>query len=175
MASSSTNAQAARRFYSSDNLKLKRGKILGMDLKKFNLALSSGHADSPPHAPLSSWCVSHGYAGARKQDVAIMKAHPFFGRLDWEKLLRRELPSPLKQSVEVVSQARQQGRSARHPVNTVDRELAPSYLSRQSSALVRDWDCSARWRRCGGRALDRRGATTRHPAPQSDRGRGSSE
>ena len=47
---------------------------------------------------------------------------------------------PLKQSVEVVSQARQQGRSARHPVNTVDRELAPSYLSRQSSALVQDWD-----------------------------------
>ena len=68
-----------------------------------------------------------------------MKAHPFFGRLDWEKLYNKKLPSPLKQSVEVVSQARA-GRAPRHPLNTVDRELAPSYLSRQSSALVADWD-----------------------------------
>ena len=68
-----------------------------------------------------------------------MKAHPFFGRLEWERLLKRELPSPLKQSVDVVSQARA-GRPQRHQLNTVDRELAPSYLSRQSSALVQDWD-----------------------------------
>ena len=127
-------------FYSSDKHELKR-QILGMDPRRFNLAF-------PPDMPtacrmlLSQLLVREPRLrlGARKQDVAIMKAHPFFGRLDWEKLLRRELPSPLKQSVEVVSQARQQGRSARHPVNTVDRELAPSYLSRQSSALVQDWD-----------------------------------
>jgi hypothetical protein len=73
------------------------------------------------------------------QDVAIMKAHPFFGRLDWDKLLARQLPSPLKQSVEVIAQSRA-GRAPRQPLNTVDRELAPSYLSRQSSALVQDWD-----------------------------------
>ena len=68
-----------------------------------------------------------------------MKAHPFFGRLDWERLLARQLPSPLKQSVEVVAQARA-GRPPRHPLNTVDHEMAPSYLSQQSSALVQDWD-----------------------------------
>ena len=68
-----------------------------------------------------------------------MKAHPFFGRLDWDRLYHKRLPSPLKQSVEVVSQARA-GRAPRHPLNTVDRELAPSYLARQSSALVQDWD-----------------------------------
>ena len=50
-----------------------------------------------------------------------------------------QIPSPLKQSVEVIVQNRAQ-RTQRHPVNTVDRELAPSYLSRQSSALVQDWD-----------------------------------
>ena len=74
--------------------------------------------------------------------VCRSQAHPFFGRLDWEKLLTRQLPSPLKQSVEVVATARQAGgaRANRHQVNTVDRELAPSYLSRQSSALVADWD-----------------------------------
>ena len=77
--------------------------------------------------------------GARKQDVTIMKQHPFFGRLDWERLLNRQLPSPLKQSVEVVAQHRA-GRAQRHPMATADREFAPSYLSRQSSALVEDWD-----------------------------------
>ena len=128
-------------FYSSDKQELKR-QILGMDPRRFNLAF-------PPDMPtacrmlLSQLLVREARLrlGARKQDVAIMKAHPFFHRLDWEKLLARELPSPLRQSVEVVSQQRAgRGGSARHPLHTVDRELAPSYLSRQSSALVQDWD-----------------------------------
>jgi len=126
-------------FYSSDKVELKR-QILGMDPRRFNLSF-------PPDMPtacrmlLSQLLVREPRLrlGARRQDIAIMKAHPFFGRLDWDRLLARALPSPLKQSVEVVAQARA-GRPARHPLNTLDRELAPSYLSRQSSALVHDWD-----------------------------------
>ena len=111
-----------------------------MDPRRFNLAF-------PPDMPtacrmlLSQLLVRDPRLrlGSRKQDVVIMKAHPFFGRLDWEKLLKKELPSPLKQSVEVVAQARA-GRAMRHPIPTNDAEMAPSYLSRQSSALVADWD-----------------------------------
>ena len=126
-------------FYSSDKQELKR-QILGMDPRRFNLSF-------PPDMPtacrmlLSQLLVREPRLrlGARRQDIAIMRAHPFFGRLDWDKLLARQIPSPLKQSVEVIVQNRAQ-RTQRHPVNTVDRELAPSYLSRQSSALVQDWD-----------------------------------
>ena len=126
-------------FYSSDKQELKR-LILGMDPRRYNLSF-------PPDMPtacrmlLSQLLVREPRLrlGARKQDVAIMKAHPFFGRLDWEKLLARQLPSPLKHSVEAVSHQRAV-RPTRHPLNTLDRELAPSYLSRQSSALVQDWD-----------------------------------
>ena len=126
-------------FYSSDKQELKR-QILGMSPRHFHVAF-------PPDMPTACRMLLQQLIvrepklrlGARRQDVAIMKAHPFFGRLDWDRLLAKQLPSPLKQSVEVVVQSRLQ-KASRNPIPTVDGEFAPSYLSRQSSALVEDWD-----------------------------------
>jgi serine/threonine protein kinase len=126
-------------FYSSDKQELKR-QILGMNPRTY-------HISFPHDMPTSCRMLLQQLLvrepklrlGARKQDVAIMKAHPFFGRLDWDQLLARQLPSPLKQSVEVVVEARAH-RAQRHPLPTADHEMAPSYLSRQSSALIEDWD-----------------------------------
>lgn len=126
-------------FYSSDKQELKR-QILGMSPRHFHVAF-------PPDMPTACRMLLQQLIvrepklrlGARRQDVAIMKAHPFFGRLDWDRLLAKQLPSPLKQSVEAIAQSRLQ-KASRNPIPTVDGEFAPSYLSRQSSALVEDWD-----------------------------------
>lgn len=125
-------------FYSSDKQELKR-QILGMDPRRYNLSF-------PPDMPtacrmfLSQLLVRDPRLrlGARRSDVSIMKAHPFFGRLDWELLLRKEIPSPLVQSVELVAQARQ-AKQQRQALESADHEMVPSYLSQQS-CLVEDWD-----------------------------------
>ena len=126
-------------FYSSDKQELKR-QILGMSPRHFHVVFPS---DMPTACRmlLQQLIVREPKLrlGARRQDMAIMKAHPFFGRLDWERLLKRQLPSPLKQSVQVVAQSRN-GSSERHPLAIGDHELAPSHISRLSSALVEDWD-----------------------------------
>jgi len=132
-------------YYSNDKQELKR-QILGMDPRRFNLSF-------PPDTPTACRMILNQLLvrdpklrlGARRQDVAIMKAHPFFSRLDWEKLLAKEMPSPLLQSVEMVAHARQQ-KLQRQQLDQSDQELVPSYLSQQS-CLVEDWDYVANnWR-----------------------------
>lgn len=126
-------------FYSSDKQELKR-QILGMDPRRYNLCF-------PPEMPtacrmlLSQLLVRDPKQrlGSRRQDVPIMKSHPFFGRLNWDELLAKTLPSPLLPSVEMVAAARQ-AKAHRQHLDTVDREMVPSYLSQQSSALIDDWD-----------------------------------
>jgi hypothetical protein len=79
--------------------------------------------------------------GARRQDLALLKAHPFFGRLHWERLYAKQLPSPLRHAVESLPQSRALGSTRpKHALNSVDQDMAPSYLSQQHSALVQGWD-----------------------------------
>ena len=80
--------------------------------------------------------------GARRQDMPLLKAHPFFGRMNWERLYAKQLPSPLRHSVEALMQSRALGANGRpkHALNSADQDMAPSYLSQQHSALVQGWD-----------------------------------
>ena len=80
--------------------------------------------------------------GARRADLPLLKAHSFFGRLNWERLYAKQLPSPLKHSVEMLVQARAAaGARGRHGLHTADhQDMAPSYMSAQHSALVQGWD-----------------------------------
>ena len=98
---------------------------------------------SPPIPSSRAPRVTFSIAGRRAQ------AHPFFGRLDWEKLYSKECSSPLLQSVEMVAQARQQ-KLQRQQLDQSDQEMVPSYLSQQS-CLVDDWDYVAgKWNEAGG-------------------------
>ncbi|KAL3910224.1 MAG: hypothetical protein SGPRY_009137, partial [Prymnesium sp.] len=137
-------------FYSSDKQQLKQ-QILGMDPRRYNLSFPA-YLSTECRMVLSQLLVRDPKLrlGARKQDVATIKApvsllqlnwmqaHPFFNRLDWDKLLARQIPSPLLQSVEMIAQSRQQ-KSLRQRLDASDTELVPSYLSEQS-CLVEDWD-----------------------------------
>jgi len=131
-------------FYSSDKQELKR-QILGMDPRRYNLSFPT---DMPTACRmfLSQLLVRDPKLrlGARRHDVAIMKAHPFFARLDWEKIYALEAVSPLLQSVEIITHARQTKLLRQH-LNHSDQEMVPSYLSQQS-CLVDDWDyVSGKW------------------------------
>ena len=58
------------------------------------------------------------------------------------RLYAKQLPSPLKHSVEMLVQARAAaGARGRHGLHTADhQDMAPSYMSAQHSALVQGWD-----------------------------------
>jgi len=128
-------------FFSNDKQELKR-RILGIDPHHVSLFF-------PPDVPTSCrMLLSQLFVrdpkhrlGARRQDMALLKAHPFFGRLNWERLYAKQLPSPLRHSVEALMHSRANGNSQRkHALNSTDQDMAPSYLSQQHSALVQGWD-----------------------------------
>ena len=90
---------------------------------------------SPTELRSEGWA----FASLWWQDVATLKAHPFYGRLDWSLLLAKQMPSPLLQSVEIVSHARH-AKQQRQVLDSTERDVLPSSLSQQSAALVDDWD-----------------------------------
>ena len=128
-------------FFSNDKQELKR-RILGIDPHHVSLFF-------PPDVPTSCrMLLSQLFVrdpkhrlGARKQDMGLLKAHPFFGRLNWERLYAKQLPSPLRHSVEALIHSRANGGSRpKHALNSADQDMAASYLSQQHSALVQGWD-----------------------------------
>jgi serine/threonine protein kinase len=129
-------------FFSADKAELKR-QILGLDAHHANLYFP---ADVPTACRmlLSQLFVRDPKhrLGARRADLPLLKAHSFFGRLNWERLYAKQLPSPLKHSVEMLVQARAAaGARGRHGLHTADhQDMAPSYMSAQHSALVQGWD-----------------------------------
>ena len=66
--------------------------------------------------------------GGRKQDVPLIKAHPFFGALLWEQLHAKQLTSPLRAPIEAVLASRAVGghRPKRALLNSADQDIAPS-------------------------------------------------
>lgn len=128
-------------FYASDKQELKR-MILGMSMRRADVAY-------PPNMPTASRMLLQQLLmrdptlrlGARRQDIALMKVHPFFGRPDWDLLLRRQLASPLKHSVEMIAKGRAHSTPRWH-LGTTDRDLDPPDASRQSqsASMVEDWD-----------------------------------
>ena len=92
--------------------------------------------------------------GAHCPDVTIMKSQPFFGRLDWAALLKRELPSPLKGSVDLLVRTRAAAAAAlsrNGRLLTSDRELvpggsppshlySPNIATSSATTLIHDWD-----------------------------------
>jgi len=129
-------------FYSSDKRQLK-AMILGMDARGSDLHFP------PDTTAASRWLLSQlvvrdarARLGARRQDVAILKAQPFFGRLDWEKLALKEMASPLLHSVEMIAHAREQKHAHLDPSDQLQL-LYPSGLAHtqhQSTSVVDDWD-----------------------------------
>lgn len=72
---------------------------------------------------------------------SLLKAHPFFGRINWERLHAKQMTSPLRAPIEAMLASRAVGgHKPKHALNSADQDMAPSYLSQQHSALVQGWD-----------------------------------
>jgi len=128
-------------FYSSDKAELKR-MILGIEPHRTHLVL-------PQEMPtccrmlISQLLVREQRTrlGARPQDIAIMKAHPFFGRLNWDAMLSKQLRSPLRDSVQLHVQSRTAAtQRSKRLAGTAEQDLAPSSVSQQQSTIVQGWD-----------------------------------
>jgi len=129
-------------FYAADKQELKR-QILGIEPHR-------SHVPLPPELSQNSRLLisqllvrdPRTRLGARSQDLAMIKAHPFFNRLDWEKLLAKQLNSPLRDAVQLLMQARTQNAHRKRPDPTMEQELSPGSV--QQSALVQEWDYVSR-------------------------------